>query len=183
MNFLLFGTHKETKVLTNTIDAVKFTPSHHKPGSMKFTVNGKKNHDSALYFYGSQEQSDALALYDEPSHLIQNMKQSITLNNGVELPLLGFGTFQPTASQGLGISDEAVEDAVFTALKAGYHLIDTAAFYQTEAAVGCALRRAGYRPRRYFRYVQALGERYELRRCAPRVRVWIISTCILFTIR
>lgn len=96
MNFLLFGTHKETKVLTNTIDAVKFTPSHHKPGSMKFTVNGKKNHDSALYFYGSQEQSDALALYDELSHLIQNMKQSITLNNGVELPLLGFGTFQPS---------------------------------------------------------------------------------------
>ena len=71
LNFLLFGTHKETKVLTNTIDAVKFTPSHHKPGSMKFTVNGKKNHDSALYFYGSQEQSDALALYDELSHLIQ----------------------------------------------------------------------------------------------------------------
>ncbi|WP_084797322.1 aldo/keto reductase [Alloscardovia sp. HMSC034E08] len=69
-------------------------------------------------------------------------KQSITLNNGVELPLLGFGTFQPTASQGLGTSDEAAKDAVFTALKADYRLIDTAAFYQTEAAVGCALRRA-----------------------------------------
>lgn len=35
-----------------------------------------------------------------------------------------------------------MEDAVFTALKAGYHLIDTAAFYQTEAAVGHAIRRA-----------------------------------------
>ncbi|MDK6445158.1 aldo/keto reductase [Alloscardovia omnicolens] len=56
--------------------------------------------------------------------------------------MLGFGTFQPTASQGLGTSDEAAEDAVFTALKADYRLIDTAAFYQTEAAVGCALRRA-----------------------------------------
>ncbi|WP_431832312.1 aldo/keto reductase [Alloscardovia omnicolens] len=54
--------------------------------------------------------------------------------------MLGFGTFQPTASQGLGISDEAAEDAVFTALKAGYRLIDTAAFYQTEAAAGRALR-------------------------------------------
>ncbi|WP_418969229.1 hypothetical protein [Alloscardovia omnicolens] len=71
LNFLLFGTHNETKVLTNTIDAVKFTASHHKLGSMKFKINGKKSHDSTIYFLGKSEQESALALYDELSDLIQ----------------------------------------------------------------------------------------------------------------
>ncbi|WP_418969230.1 aldo/keto reductase [Alloscardovia omnicolens] len=73
---------------------------------------------------------------------MSNLSPYVTLNNGVVMPLLGFGTFQPSASQGLGISDETAEEAVFAALKAGYRLIDTAAFYRTEAAVGRAVRRA-----------------------------------------
>ncbi|WP_257639543.1 aldo/keto reductase [Alloscardovia macacae] len=64
------------------------------------------------------------------------------LHNGVRIPALGFGTFQPSASAGEGISDATAEDAVFEALKVGYRLIDTAAFYQTEGAVGRAVRRA-----------------------------------------
>jgi 2,5-diketo-D-gluconate reductase A len=44
---------------------------------------------------------------------------SVTLNNGVEMPILGFGVFQ--------IPPEETEQAVATALEVGYRLIDTAA--------------------------------------------------------
>jgi diketogulonate reductase-like aldo/keto reductase len=59
--------------------------------------------------------------------------QTVTLNNGVEMPLLGFGVFQ--------VNDPAECTAsVATALKAGYRLIDTASAYGNEAAVGQAIR-------------------------------------------
>lgn len=58
---------------------------------------------------------------------------SIKLNNGVEMPTLGFGVFQvPDLSQ--------AEKAVSEALETGYRLIDTAAAYQNEAAVGKAIK-------------------------------------------
>ena len=58
------------------------------------------------------------------------------LSNGVELPLIGYGTFQ--------IRDEAqCERCVAEALAAGYRLFDTAASYGNEAAVGAALRGSG----------------------------------------
>lgn len=61
---------------------------------------------------------------------------TITLNNGVDMPLLGFGVFQ--------ITDEAeCEKSVSTALKAGYRLIDTAACYGNERAVGRAVKNSG----------------------------------------
>jgi len=60
----------------------------------------------------------------------------VTLNNGVKMPLLGFGVFQVTD---LAECERAVEDA----LRVGYRLIDTAASYQNEAAVGNALRKSG----------------------------------------
>ncbi|GAP08682.1 aldo/keto reductases, related to diketogulonate reductase [Anaerolinea thermolimosa] len=62
--------------------------------------------------------------------------QSVVLNNGVEMPILGFGVFQ--------ISDpEECERAVLDALETGYRLIDTAASYMNEEAVGRAIRRSG----------------------------------------
>ena len=60
---------------------------------------------------------------------------SVTLNNGVEMPILGFGVYQ--------IPPEDTEDAVATALDVGYRLIDTAASYGNEEAVGRALRSSG----------------------------------------
>lgn len=61
---------------------------------------------------------------------------SVTLNNGVTMPLLGFGVYQ--------INDvEECERSVYEAIRAGYRLIDTAAAYGNEAAVGRAIRRAG----------------------------------------
>ena len=59
----------------------------------------------------------------------------VTLNNGVKMPILGFGVFQ--------IDDmKECEEAVYNALKAGYR-IDTAASYRNEEAVGRAIKRSG----------------------------------------
>lgn len=62
--------------------------------------------------------------------------QKVTLNNGVEMPILGFGVFQ--------INDPAeCEQSVLDALETCYRLIDTAASYQNEEAVGKAIRSSG----------------------------------------
>lgn len=58
-----------------------------------------------------------------------------TLNNGVQIPALGFGVFQT--------SPEDTIAAVTTALEDGYRLIDTAAAYGNEREVGEAIRRSG----------------------------------------
>jgi len=63
------------------------------------------------------------------------MSMSVTLNNGVEMPALGFGVFQTPP-------DETTE-AVQAALRTGYRHIDTAAAYGNERGVGEALRRSG----------------------------------------
>jgi 2,5-diketo-D-gluconate reductase A len=59
----------------------------------------------------------------------------ITLNNGVEMPVLGFGVYQ--------IPAEETEQAVSDALDAGYRLLDTAEAYQNEEAVGRAIAASG----------------------------------------
>jgi 2,5-diketo-D-gluconate reductase A len=60
----------------------------------------------------------------------------VTLNNGVQMPMLGFGVFQiPDASE--------CERSVSTAINTGYRLIDTAASYMNEAAVGEAIKKSG----------------------------------------
>ncbi len=65
---------------------------------------------------------------------------TIILNNGVQMPILGYGVFQvPDAAQ--------CEQSVYDAITAGYRLIDTAASYMNEEAVGRAVRRSGV-PRR-----------------------------------
>jgi diketogulonate reductase-like aldo/keto reductase len=60
----------------------------------------------------------------------------ITLNNGLKMPILGFGVFQ--------INDlEQCEQSVVDAIESGYRLIDTAASYMNEEAVGKAIKRSG----------------------------------------
>lgn len=62
--------------------------------------------------------------------------QKVVLNNGVEMPILGFGVYQ--------IADASeCEQCVYDAIMAGYRSIDTAASYQNEEAVGRAIRRSG----------------------------------------
>ena len=62
--------------------------------------------------------------------------QNVKLNNGVEMPILGFGVFQ--------IEDyDECKRAVLDALEVGYRLIDTASAYQNEKAVGDAIKESG----------------------------------------
>ncbi|ESQ80370.1 aldo/keto reductase [Asticcacaulis sp. YBE204] len=62
--------------------------------------------------------------------------QNLTLNNGVTMPILGFGVFQ--------IPDpKDCERCVIDAINSGYRLIDTAASYLNEAAVGAGLKNSG----------------------------------------
>jgi 2,5-diketo-D-gluconate reductase A len=63
------------------------------------------------------------------------MTSSLTLNNGVEMPALGFGVFQTPPQETI--------DAVEAALATGYRHIDTAAAYANEREVGEAIRRSG----------------------------------------
>src|SRR3954454_5441860 len=59
----------------------------------------------------------------------------VTLENGVEMPILGFGVYQ--------IPPEQTEQAVTDALEAGYRLLDPAEAYQNEEAVGRAIAASG----------------------------------------
>ena len=59
----------------------------------------------------------------------------VTLNNGIKMPLEGFGVFQ--------VPDQAQsEQAVLDAIESGYRLIDTAAAYMNEKAVGEAIMKS-----------------------------------------
>jgi len=62
--------------------------------------------------------------------------KTVLLNNSVEMPILGFGVFQ------MKDADEC-ENAVVEAIHTGYRLIDTAASYDNEEAVGKAIKRSG----------------------------------------
>jgi len=72
------------------------------------------------------------ALADYPTFDLDNV--TVTLNNGVEMPIFGIGTF--------ALSSEEAENSVYWALRDGYHLIDTARIYGNEDGVGRGIRRA-----------------------------------------
>ncbi len=59
----------------------------------------------------------------------------LTLNNGIQMPLVGFGTFM--------LNGKSCTDAVASAIQAGYRMIDTAQAYGNEAAVGVGIQASG----------------------------------------
>lgn len=61
--------------------------------------------------------------------------QTIKLNNGIEMPIIGYGVFQ--------VSPEECERCVLNAISAGYRLIDTAQAYYNEEGVGKAVTKSG----------------------------------------
>ena len=65
-----------------------------------------------------------------------NNMQTVKLNNGIEMPILGFGVFQVTDS---AECERSVQDAIET----GYRSIDTAQSYMNEEAVGAAIKKSG----------------------------------------
>ena len=69
--------------------------------------------------------------------------KNVKLNNGVEMPILGFGVYQ--------IPDyDECKRAVLDALETGYRLIDTASAYQNEKAVGDAIKESGINRKELF---------------------------------
>lgn len=68
--------------------------------------------------------------------------QTITLNNGVKMPILGYGVFQ--------IEPKDTQRCVEDALEVGYRLIDTAAAYRNEEGVGAALKASGLKREEFF---------------------------------
>ena len=87
---------------------------------------------------------------------------NITLNNGVEIPQLGFGVFQ--------IEPEKTKDATLAALEVGYRHIDTAEMYGNEKEVGEAVRASGIDRGDDLRDQQAEQRLPRLRRRARRLR-------------
>jgi 2,5-diketo-D-gluconate reductase A len=68
---------------------------------------------------------------------VKDTVPTVKLNNGVEIPQLGFGVWQ--------VPDNTVTDVVRTAIEVGYRSIDTAMLYGNEAGVGKAIAQAGVR--------------------------------------
>lgn len=61
--------------------------------------------------------------------------KSVKLNNGIEMPIIGYGVFM--------IEPSITERCVLDALSVGYRSLDTAQYYENEAAVGAAVRKSG----------------------------------------
>lgn len=97
----------------------------------------------------------------------------VKLNNGVEMPVAGIGTFL--------LSPDEAEASVLSALQGGYRLIDTANAYVNEKAVGRAMKSPAYPERKFF-WRQKSGLHFMSRRTQwkKRFKGWIPITLICF---
>ena len=77
----------------------------------------------------------------------------LTLNNGVQMPLIGFGTFM--------LGGETCTEAVTAAIESGYRMIDTAEAYGNEKEVGEGIRRSGIDRRELFLVTKVNFKSYE----------------------
>ena len=77
----------------------------------------------------------------------------LTLNNGVRMPLVGFGTFM--------LSGETCTEAVSAAIKSGYRMIDTAEAYGNEKAVGDGIKQSGIDRKELFLVTKVNFKSYE----------------------
>src|SRR3954447_1455797 len=84
--------------------------------------------------------------------LVSSKVPPIILNNGVEMPQLGFGVWQ--------VPDDEAERAVATALESGYRSIDTAALYGNEEGTGRSISASGI-PREDIFLTTTLWNRYK----------------------
>ena len=92
--------------------------------------------------------------------------QCVKLNNGVEMPMLGYGVYQ--------VTKEECERCVLDALKAGYRLIDTAQSYFNEEEVGSAIKKSSVPREEIFLTTKVWIEHYgyeEAKRTAERYKV------------
>lgn len=87
--------------------------------------------------------------------------QYVTLNNGIKMPMLGYGVYQVTR--------EECERCVLDALKAGYRSIDTAQSYFNEEEVGCAVKKSGIPREEIFLTTKVWIEHYGYEKCKKSV--------------
>lgn len=107
--------------------------------------------------------------------------QTVKLNNGVEIPMLGFGVFQ--------ITDPAeCQRCVVEAIESGYRHIDTAVSYQNKEAVGRGIKQSGVARDDLFittkLWIQSIGYENTLRsfeQSLKRLQLDYIFICISFT--
>ena len=66
---------------------------------------------------------------------MKNSRELYTLNNGLKIPCVGFGTYNPE-----GVEYESI---IMKAIEVGYRYFDTASYYQTEVDLGNAIRNSG----------------------------------------
>lgn len=78
---------------------------------------------------------------------------TLTLNNGIQMPVLGFGTFMMNGSE--------CEESVLTAIRVGYRMIDTAEAYGNEEAVGNAIIKSGVSRKELFLVTKVNFRSYE----------------------
>lgn len=92
----------------------------------------------------------------------------VKLNNGVEMPVLGFGTFQEQGTE--------CEESVLAAVRAGYRLIDTAEAYGNEEAVGRAIAKCGVAREELFLTTKVNFKSYENARAAVEASLRNLQT-------
>lgn len=95
---------------------------------------------AASAFFMSFGASKLFGAPDASSSLVEI--DNVTLNNGVKMPILGFGTLYLNGSEG--------ERCVAEAISLGYRLIDTATIYSNEAAVGAGIKLSGIKREELF---------------------------------
>ncbi len=105
----------------------------------KFLQNGAKFAASAMIMNLVPSNKIFGAFIGNP---IENSIENIILNNGVKMPILGFGTY--------GLSDSVCERSVADAISLGYRLLDTAMIYGNEVSVGAGIRLSGIKREELF---------------------------------
>ena len=79
--------------------------------------------------------------------------ESLILNNGIQMPLVGFGTFM--------LGEESCKNAVAAAIETGYRLIDTAEAYGNEKEVGEGIQQSGIDRKELFLVTKVNFKSYE----------------------
>lgn len=94
----------------------------------------------------------------------------LTLNNGMQMPMIGFGTWD--------VRGEAGKNVILTALELGYRLIDTAQMYDNEKIVGRAVRESGLARREVFITTKLYCSRnsYEKAKAGIEESLWALQT-------
>lgn len=101
-----------------------------------------------------------------------SLQDTYTLNNGVKIPIIGFGTWQTP-------DGEVAKESVLAALNAGYRHIDTAKAYGNEDSVGEAIQKSGINRHELFITTKLWKKLSKLVRFVPLVFLTLESVTLM----